>query len=334
MAIKRIVILGAGAVGGSLGVMLQRSGCEVVLVARGAHGRAIREAGLRLKTADLDCCEHPGVVAHVGQIDWQSGDLAVVAVKSQDAEQAMDELLSSAGASLPVACATNGVQSERWAAQRFATVLSMLVWMPATHLQPGEVAIHATGSIGVLDVGPYCGAGATGLAVALCEKLRAAGFDAVFRAAITPWKYAKWITNLGNTAQALVTGDWRKVAALAQAEGEAVLARAQVERVPTADLLQRTTGVRLANIDGEPRLGGSTWQSQARGKPLETPWIEGAMADLAEARGLSAPVNRLLATLARTGRQMPAQEFLQSVGADASASGVSHLAGDTNSPAR
>jgi len=41
----RYVILGAGAVGGAIGFLLARAGIQVVLVARGAHGDAIRWAG-------------------------------------------------------------------------------------------------------------------------------------------------------------------------------------------------------------------------------------------------------------------------------------------------
>ncbi len=190
----------------------------------------------------------------------------------------------------------------------------MFVWMPATHLQPGEVCIHASGSIGVLDVGPHQGADAASLSEQLCAVLQSAGFDAIARPDILRWKYAKWLTNLGNTAQALIYDDWRKVAALAQKEGEAILSDAGIDRVSPEELLKRTTNVKLTKISGEDRSGGSTWQSQQRGQPLETPFIEGAMADLADARGLSAPVNRYLADLAQDPRRVSAAEAMSAAG--------------------
>ena len=44
----KIAIYGAGAIGGYLGALLDRSGVEVSLIARGAHLTAIQESGLRL----------------------------------------------------------------------------------------------------------------------------------------------------------------------------------------------------------------------------------------------------------------------------------------------
>ena len=44
----RYIIIGAGAVGGTIGGCLALAGHEVVLVARGAHLAALRGHGLRL----------------------------------------------------------------------------------------------------------------------------------------------------------------------------------------------------------------------------------------------------------------------------------------------
>ena len=99
-------------------------------------------------------------------------------------------------------------------------------------------------------------------------------------------------------AQALRPDDWRALAQTAQAEGEAVLDAAGLARVPTAELLERVSAVRVAPVDGQRREGGSTWQSHALGKPMETPYLEGAMAALASEVGVPAPVNAALAEAA------------------------------------
>ena len=46
----RYIIIGAGAVGGTIGGQLFAAGHEVVLVARGPHYEALREGGLQLAT--------------------------------------------------------------------------------------------------------------------------------------------------------------------------------------------------------------------------------------------------------------------------------------------
>ncbi|WP_255544175.1 2-dehydropantoate 2-reductase N-terminal domain-containing protein [Micromonospora sp. ATA51] len=48
----RYVIIGAGAVGGTIGVRLGEAGRDVALVARGAHLDAIRDRGLILRSPD------------------------------------------------------------------------------------------------------------------------------------------------------------------------------------------------------------------------------------------------------------------------------------------
>ena len=48
----RYIIIGAGAIGGTIGARLFEGGHEVVLVARGAHHAALRDGGLRFATPD------------------------------------------------------------------------------------------------------------------------------------------------------------------------------------------------------------------------------------------------------------------------------------------
>jgi 2-dehydropantoate 2-reductase len=48
----RIVIAGAGAIGGYIGARLAHAGADVVLFARGPHLRAMQERGLRVVSAD------------------------------------------------------------------------------------------------------------------------------------------------------------------------------------------------------------------------------------------------------------------------------------------
>jgi len=140
--------------------------------------------------------------------------------------------------------------------------------------------------------------------------LRGVGFDAVAREDIGRWKYAKWIINLGGAAQAMVEDDWQSVADEAQAEGEIVLEAAGVDRITTEELIARAEVVRSDPVDGKPREGGSTWQSHARGRPLESPWLEGAMAKLAEELGVPAPVNAFLARASISPRALTAAEVL------------------------
>ncbi|MFK7739888.1 MAG: ketopantoate reductase family protein [Planctomycetota bacterium] len=307
---RRIVIIGAGAIGGSVGALLhEHTQLEVWLVARGDHGARIASHGLRLKTPGADRTLTLPSRQAIADVDWQAGDLAILATKLNDAREALTELAAAAAAGLPVACLTNGVEAESWARQSFTEVISAVIWMPASHLQPGEVTLHAHECAGVIDLGNV-GTIDGPHAQWLKAQLQSARFDSLVRADITRYKHAKLITNLGNAAQALVTDDWRRVAAAARAEGERTLQAAEIDYAPVAELLERTAHVTEAPVDGQLRSGGSTWQSQQRRRELETHWIEGAVARLAAKHGVSAPILHRLAQAAAARKPASAASFL------------------------
>ena len=66
MRLPRVLVVGAGGVGGWYAGQLAGAGCEVTLVARGAHGAALRAHGLRVRLPDgserthaVGVCEDP-----------------------------------------------------------------------------------------------------------------------------------------------------------------------------------------------------------------------------------------------------------------------------------
>ncbi|MGU7714727.1 2-dehydropantoate 2-reductase N-terminal domain-containing protein, partial [Escherichia coli] len=87
------------------------------------------------------------------------GDSVVLAVKAQDAEQALAAMawrpLSGGGAvaDLPVVTLQNGLSAEAIAARRSAAVVGVSVGIAASHLRPGEVVSPSWPTIGVARVG-------------------------------------------------------------------------------------------------------------------------------------------------------------------------------------
>src|SRR5579859_535003 len=113
----RYVIVGAGAVGGAMGGRLAQGGHEVALVARGAHLDALRTDGLRLVTPQgTERLRIPAYAHHEDLGPLRPDDVLVLAVKSQDTEAVLRDWAraavsggGTAGESLPVVCAQNGV---------------------------------------------------------------------------------------------------------------------------------------------------------------------------------------------------------------------------------
>ena len=178
----RYVILGAGAIGGTLGGHLHRAGREVVLIARPAHAAAIRAGGLRLVTGDSDQrLPVTAVDSAAGAAPFGPGDAVLLTCKAQDTVAALGEL-RAAGAprELPVVCCQNAIWNESHAQRVFTAVYGAVVFVPGVFLQPGEVINARTGHYGYLEVGRYP-AGVDQLCATLVADLAAAGFAALLR---------------------------------------------------------------------------------------------------------------------------------------------------------
>ena len=157
----RYIIIGAGAIGGTIGARLFESGHEVVLTARGAHYGALRDGGLRFATPDQTVTLPVPAVSGPGELTLRPDDVLILSVKTQDSAAALDAWAGQpvgggemAAQALPVFCAQNGVASERIALRRFRRVYGVTVWLPATHLEPGAVEAEGTPMSGLLPVGP------------------------------------------------------------------------------------------------------------------------------------------------------------------------------------
>ena len=292
----RIVVLGAGGIGGTIGARLHQGGFDVALIARGAHGEAIRERGLTFATPHERVTLHLPVHADPGEVAWTADDVVLFAVKSQDTEAAARVLAGSAGPDVPVVAAQNGVANERTLARWFGHVHGLCVMMPTEHLEPGVVVAHSAAATGILDLGSFP-SGTDDVDASLSAALRGSRCESVARPDIMRWKYRKLLNNLGNAVQALcgsgVDSDaLLEVLALLEAEAEAALAAAGIVPVTDAeDLERRGDHLQLRGISGETRPGGSTWQSLARGSGIETDYLNGEIALLGRLHGVPTPAN-------------------------------------------
>ncbi|MEV0154773.1 2-dehydropantoate 2-reductase N-terminal domain-containing protein [Micromonospora sp. NPDC050686] len=296
----RYVIIGAGAVGGTIGVRLGEAGRDVTLVARGAHLDAIRTRGLTLRTPDGPVTWRGPAADGPGQTPLPADTALVLTVKSQDTEAALAAWVDApvvgggtAGERLPLFTAQNGVANERAALRLFAAVHPVCVWLPATHLEPGVVVANGHPHPGMLHLGRYP-SGSDRTARDAAADLTAAGFVAPVRDDVMRWKYGKLLSNLGNGLQALLGPDVpERLVERVRAEGEAVLAAAGIAHTtPDEEAAERGDLVRHRPVDGAERAGGSTWQSLARGAgSAEADHLNGEVVLLGRLHGVPAPVN-------------------------------------------
>ncbi len=104
----RVLIAGAGAVGGYLGACLARAGEDVTLFARGPHLRAMQQHGLRVISAEGDFVVHPRVTGTLN--DAEPADAIVLGVKAHSLTQFAPQLAPLIGEN------TIGRQHAKWRA--------------------------------------------------------------------------------------------------------------------------------------------------------------------------------------------------------------------------
>jgi 2-dehydropantoate 2-reductase len=316
----RFVILGAGAVGGSVGALLHGSGHDVVLVARGRHAAVMASDGLRLATPSRVLTVRPEVVSDPADLRLRADDVLVLTAKSQDTAALLDAVAGlpvdgrPAAAALPVLCMQNGVANERLAARRFADVHGVVVMMPATLLEPGRIEAQGAPYSALLDLGRWP-AGTSVVDEQVAAALSASNIVSRATGDVMRWKYAKLLRNVGNAVEALCGHDLddeemhvvRDLTARMRAEAEACFTAAGIDWVGDDEWVQRRgEQVEHVPVEGRTRSGGSSWQSLARGLgSIEADYLNGEIALLGRQYGVPTPLNvtaQLLANqAARTG---------------------------------
>jgi 2-dehydropantoate 2-reductase len=307
----RYVIVGAGAVGGTIGGRLAQHGHEVVLVARGRHAEALATDGLRLIAPDGEQTFRLPVVNNAADLKPTPQDAFVLATKTQDSAGVLRDLagLPVAGTSrvaaelIPVFCAQNGVENERLALRRFAHVYGVCVMLPASHLEPGVIQSQGSPYSGLLDLGRYP-RGVDVTATSVATDLAASGFVSEPVEEVMRWKYAKLLRNLGNAVDALCgsvngTNDTAGAEDLlrgARQEALDCFAAAGIDVVSSEEWAAHRGGlVEIKPVAGQQRLGGSTWQSLARGAgSVEADYLNGEIVLLGRSYGIATPVNAVL----------------------------------------
>jgi 2-dehydropantoate 2-reductase len=294
----RYVVLGAGAIGATIGGRLAQSGYDVTLVGRGEHARVVKRDGLRLAMPERVARLRIPMLT-MDELRLTSDDVLIIAVKSQDTEPLLTQLTSvpfdgpGEPGSIPVFCAQNGIANEDAVLRFFARVYGVCVILPATHLEPGLVEADGAPLSGVLHIGRYP-EGTDEVAAAVAADLQRSAFGADVRPDVMAWKRTKLISNLGNALQVLFADqDLAEVRSRLTAEAMACFAAAGWPVIDRDEYRAAVSGrFASAPIEGRSRQGGSTWQSVERGLPsVETDYLNGEIVRLGRMHDVPTPVN-------------------------------------------
>jgi 2-dehydropantoate 2-reductase len=294
----RILIHGAGAVGGYFGALLARAH-DVTFVARGANLAALRTDGLTVRLGDDTLSVKPAT-AVATPAEAARPDLVLVCVKSHDTTAAAEALRPVVGPETIILSLQNGIENE----EILARALGLPPLMVALTRIGVELAAPATvvySGRGTILFGEPDGR----------ESERARRAAAAFAAASVPyelradvlvaaWEKLAWnagFNAVSTLAQATVAG----VLALPATRDLVVQAMEEVDAVATALGVpvrrRRTEAVLADSVTGLPDFATSMLQDLRRGRRLEYDAINGAVVRAAARAGVPVPVNRVLVAL-------------------------------------
>jgi 2-dehydropantoate 2-reductase len=296
----KIVVIGAGGVGGYFGARLSAAGEDVTIVARGEHARVLRERGLIIDTPKGEELVRLPRVHALEELEGHF-DVVLLAVKWPALEAVCEQVplfLAPHGVVVPL---LNGLDSEDVVARYVGAqrTLAAVAYMSSGLVEPGRIYAHGNTRAGLAPYRP----GQDADVEALASRLDRAGIPVRRHQDHLTMLWEKMVWNapfnaicaltgkpagqVVERAEALVRAAMREVIAVARADG------AQLSDVMVDLMLQLT---RMEYPLTEP----SMLQDVRAGRATEVDILQGAVVERADRHGVDVPVLRTLATLVRT----------------------------------
>ncbi len=300
----RVLVYGAGAIGGFLGGTLAAAGTEVVLLGRPSVAERLKEHGMRLTDYEgRDATIEPPPF-FVSLEECPPVDLVLVTVKCTGMEQAAEELAEWLDPTTPVFCLQNGVGSKELAAQHLNQAQLYSGMVPFNVLMMDEGRLHrATEGSLMFEEHPYLRP--------LLEAWNRVGVPAEIRADFKSVSWGKLLLNLNNAVNALAGVplveelsqlEYRQVLSEAMRELLAALRAAGIQPTRLAKLpphivpkvltlpnrLFKALAKKMLAMD--PLARSSMWDDLERRRATEIDFLNGAVVELASSQGLEATV--------------------------------------------
>jgi len=293
----KIAIIGAGGIGGYFGGLLAAAGEDVRFVVRSRTLQVLRENGLTIESAvtplhlaKVEATDDPTTVGPV--------DVVVFAVKLPDAAAAARQIAPLLGPRTVVIPFQNGVEAPQMLADVVpaAQVACGIAYIGVALRAPG-VVVHG-GAFARLRFGALATAQLPALE-AFRDACRRAGIDGEVVSDIRREQWEKFIFLVGLSAMTAVT---RQPVGVIRADPDMRATLRAVMRetfeVGTAEGVALPADFvegRMAFVDSLPEtMQASMLHDLQAGRPLELPWLSGAVMRLGARHGIDTPVNRTI----------------------------------------
>ena len=288
----RVVVMGAGGVGGYYGALLAKAGHDVTFLARGAHLAALQQRGITVESVDGSSFTLP-VRAMARPMPGPPPDLVLFTVKTYDTASAAEVVAPCVGADTAVLTLQNGVSAGAQLRRTLrCPVLEGPVYVVAAVKSPGVIAFM--GGRNQIFVGAEDDAD-TARAQAAAEALREAGARAEYAPNVREALWTKLVflgplaalTALGASSAGAINGDDMARGVFRAAAGEyAAVANASGAGLPpdAVDAAMRTLAAYPA--DGTSSMA----RDRQAGRPMELEALVGDLSRKGKEAGVPTPL--------------------------------------------
>ena len=298
----RILVYGAGAVGGFFGGLLAHAGEDVRFIARGAQREALQTSGLTIESRQRGTIVIPSVAVSDSAAVGGSVDLILVCVKTQQMASILEDLAAAVGEQTVIVPLQNGVEADEQLAGRFphATVLPAVVYVGATLDTPGTVSHVAGGTIGIGARRERDNA----VLPAVRDLLARTGQPIHISNDIQRERWHKLMWNAAFNSVSAITG--RVPADLVSRPETRDLVRAimnevvAVGRAGGVDLREEDVDQHIAWTQGAAGLRTSTMVDRERGRPMESDGLVGVIVRKGREAGVPTPCSAVVYALLNT----------------------------------
>nr|WP_027928158.1 2-dehydropantoate 2-reductase [Amycolatopsis benzoatilytica] len=200
----RVLVVGAGAVGGHFGTLLVRAGVDVTFLVREARAERLRSDGVTLVAPDGTRTTTPVATVTARSLREQF-DVVLLAVKSTAVAAALDDVAPAIGPGTSVVPLLNGIDHLVAIGERFgARHLLGGVCLVATQMD-SDGAIRQLTPAGTIAVGELSGH-VSERVEAITETFAPAGFETVASASIEQDMWEKWLFMAAGGAATVLLG--------------------------------------------------------------------------------------------------------------------------------
>jgi 2-dehydropantoate 2-reductase len=285
----KVLIVGAGAIGGFYGSLLARQGAEVSCLVRSDYAY-LKEHGFVITGLQGDYAFRPTQVLREAAELKEKPDYAMLCVKVAAGVDRIGLLRGILGPETAIVLLSNGVEIEAEIAEAFPEheIISGLAFICVSRSGPGKILHQAYGR---LALGSYP-SGISAKTQALCEAFQQAGASCAIESDVIAARWRKCVWNAAFNPLSVLSGGLSTAAILATQEPLVRAIMGEITRIAHAlqhPLPDDIIELNVSSTYKMPPYKTSMLLDYEAGRPMETEAILGNAVRRGHALGLAIP---------------------------------------------